>query len=508
MKNTERQKFEESWKEAFDGSEMNPSDSVWSNIDLKLDNEKMKRRVVYYQRLAAASVIFALLLGVGTMRYFTPISEENELTHQTELKNNSKSDQNSTKPVIVLKDNNSDPQGNSRISRPDENDRNKESIAEAENGKSGINKAGLLPKENSSNDKIQSSFAERGKEEKADSRISDRLHNKGGNKNQIVLNSEEVENKDVSSSNDKTITSSVHELKFDNSFNRLSFYLPVRIGNKPLPKGIRTLEDEVKSLPAMPASMMNIASQKNNGEGLWLSVGAAAGSYSPGSSSSGNNPTALQSSVSSGFASYDAAKTNDNNKRSSVGSAYSFGFSIGKKIAHRWLVNAGFNYMNQMIMYTSNYSSSSSSNQSEAYVSDYASTKSASVRVTQPYKVNSSLEFITLPVQVGYLIIDKKLAWQLNTGVATDFFLRNTLRDQSGKLEKYSQGSGSDSPYRSINYAALASTELSYKIGSQYRLALVPGLRYSFRSSLKSQSATSYNPFVLDIGFRFRYIFK
>src|SRR3954465_2187725 len=101
MKRTERQKFEERWQEAFEGSEMTPSDSVWSNIDLKLDNEKMKRRVVYYQRLAAASVIFALLLGVGAMRYFTPISEENELTHQIELKNNSKSGQNSTKPVIV-----------------------------------------------------------------------------------------------------------------------------------------------------------------------------------------------------------------------------------------------------------------------------------------------------------------------------------------------------------------------------------------------------------------------
>src|SRR6478609_6914199 len=70
MRNTEIQKFEERWQQAFEGAEMTPSDSVWSNIDLKLDNEKMKRRVVYYQRLAAAAVLFALLIGIGGVRYF------------------------------------------------------------------------------------------------------------------------------------------------------------------------------------------------------------------------------------------------------------------------------------------------------------------------------------------------------------------------------------------------------------------------------------------------------
>src|SRR6478736_2776654 len=77
MKNTERQKFEERWQGAFEGAEMTPSDSVWSNIDLKLDNEKMKRRVVYYQRLAAATVLCALLIGIGGVRYFNGVTQDN-----------------------------------------------------------------------------------------------------------------------------------------------------------------------------------------------------------------------------------------------------------------------------------------------------------------------------------------------------------------------------------------------------------------------------------------------
>src|SRR5260221_46452 len=59
-------KFEENWKEVFEGTEVAPSDLVWANIDRDLanaDSEAMKKRIVLYQRVAAASVLFAILAG-------------------------------------------------------------------------------------------------------------------------------------------------------------------------------------------------------------------------------------------------------------------------------------------------------------------------------------------------------------------------------------------------------------------------------------------------------------
>src|SRR5688500_17915915 len=72
MKDMERRKFEDSFKEAFKDAEANPSEIVWANIELELEKSeggKMKRRLMFFKTLAAASVIFAVMVG-GIGYYF------------------------------------------------------------------------------------------------------------------------------------------------------------------------------------------------------------------------------------------------------------------------------------------------------------------------------------------------------------------------------------------------------------------------------------------------------
>ncbi|HEU5148321.1 MAG TPA: hypothetical protein VFT90_16460, partial [Chryseosolibacter sp.] len=62
----EREKFEGSWKDAFENAEVAPSEKVWATIELDLEKakaEKLKRRLFFYQMLAAASVVFAMAIG-------------------------------------------------------------------------------------------------------------------------------------------------------------------------------------------------------------------------------------------------------------------------------------------------------------------------------------------------------------------------------------------------------------------------------------------------------------
>ena len=69
MNDMERRKFEDSFQEAFKNAEVNPSENVWTNIELDLeraDGDKMKRRLFFFKTLAAASVIFAMsIAGIG-----------------------------------------------------------------------------------------------------------------------------------------------------------------------------------------------------------------------------------------------------------------------------------------------------------------------------------------------------------------------------------------------------------------------------------------------------------
>ena len=483
MKSTERQKFEENWKDAFEGSEMTPSDSVWSNIDLKLDNEKMKRRVVYYQRLTAASILFALLIGVGGVRYFNGDNAESLATQSTPDKNKSElptSGNIASKDKLVA-DNKSEQSMNADQS----------ASLNSREGKS------VLLNKNSSNHTNGNSVK------------SEAINRSEQSNSSVITFAVSAEN--FKKHNDPALMDTKKYLPLASQpFENLSSYSSAPVMDTQLPDVVEEPKEVNKTETVQVAAVLTqepveeiIEQKKKRAEDLWLSFGAAAGSYNPGSSSS----SSVQTMSSPGFSSSFANQATPQSTRSSVGAAFSLGLSVGKKVAERWLIQTGVNYLSQAINYTSNFTTQSATNEAKASLADYAAVdRTATPMLTQPYKVNSNMEFVSIPVQAGYIIIDRKIGLQLNAGFASDIFLRNTLKDQSGQSHKYSQSGGEESPYRSFNWAGLASTELSYKMAKQYRISLQPGFRYSLQPALKSQSGA--NPLVLDIGFRFRYIFQ
>jgi len=459
MENTERQKFDNDWRDAFQHAEQNPSAEVWSALDTELTRAEggvMKRKVVFYQRLAAASILFALLFGSLTTYYNLKqdTSVVNELANATQSTNQTDNTitEHTVKPGEVgVSEDNELAENGSRLPKSGANKANRNSI---------INKSD------------QSAFIA--------------LSKKDSDATEEIATEQMIRQ---SSINARTIAGiSTQDLPSPE----------VKISSKPREVTI------VRKLPAMPASFMaESRKEKKSGEAFWASVGASAGSYSP---QTNFNSAALAASPGSGTGlSNKSASSN----AYSQGSAYSVGLNVARRVSDHWVVQGGLSYLNQAIGYTSNFATVSAGNKAYASVADYATLQqnASTLTLTNPYEINSVNQFVSIPIQAGYLLVDRKVGLQLNSGLSTDIFMQNTLTDKSGQLDKYSEGAGEDSPYRTFSWSALMGTELSYKIGTQYRVSLAPGLRYSMSPVLKSE-AVSGNSVVWDVGFRFRYIFK
>ena len=246
-------------------------------------------------------------------------------------------------------------------------------------------------------------------------------------------------------------------------------------------------------------------------EKLWTSVGFAAGSFNNINSSVSNSGGSLMMADARSSA---VSKVADQQAKAS-GSSYSIGVSMGTRISSRWVLQGGLNYMTQASDYTASavgtadYENFSAPSVNSIMSADKQSSEFAlsDVVPTAPYNVNNSLQFVSVPLQAGYLLVNRKVGVQLNGGLSTDLFIQNTITPEGDNLEKTTEGSGSDSPYRTVNFSGLVGTELSYRFSKHYRLALNPGLRYPLNSIYKSDQPVTAAPMTFDIGLRFRYIF-
>jgi hypothetical protein len=241
-------------------------------------------------------------------------------------------------------------------------------------------------------------------------------------------------------------------------------------------------------------------------EKLWTSLGFAAGSFSAVNSGvsarNTNSSIAMNSSIA-------------NQQAKAGGTSYTMGVNVGTKISERWIFQGGVNYLSQSSDYTAHNAVSTTNFTSFRPASIHeldklnleAPVESKVLVTTAPYNVNNNIRYLSIPMQAGFLVINKSFGLQLNAGVSTDLFLQNIVTSDAQNLDKTKQGTGENSPYRPVNLSGLMSTEFSYRFSRHYRIALNPGLRYPFNSIYKTSLNVNATPLTFDVGLRFRYIF-
>jgi hypothetical protein len=480
MKNMEREKFEESWKRAFEEAEVTPSGKVWTNVELDLEKAKggeLKRRLLFYQMLAAASVVFAMAIG-GIGYYYS--------FHADRGAGSTLADNTAQTPETLS----STPQTNATAER---------STGEGQNSPD--------DQKNAAPDSDEA------------------LRAAGG---RVVSAREDRANVAAGLHDSSETTEAVSR-----EYAAANPDLPTQLADRELPRlyaprqvrlTFAEQRPEVDPVVAMLAKLERRekevqAEQKkkdkdnSDSEKLWTSVGFAAGSFNTVQASTAGPST----SNGSAFALAAAAAPIVDQETRATGYSYTMGLNVGTRIAERWVLQGGVNYLTNSSEYTANNVVMESTGKFAQHRFRAASTNDLihadehdlnnKLVYSAPYTVNNSMRYLSIPLQAGYLLVNKTFGLQLNAGVATDLFLQNTVEGESDQLAKTSQPMGSDSPYRSVNLSGLFGTEVSYRFGPHYRVSLNPGLRYPFNTIYKSELGVRSTPLTFDVGLRFRYIF-
>jgi hypothetical protein len=516
MNDMERRKFEDSFQEAFKDAEATPSENVWTNIELdleKADGDKMKRRLFFFKMLAAASIVFAMsFAGIGYYVFqrsdvgnlaqeTTPISDQNKLKDETNA--SALQNDNALSSVEKLDANLSDNETRMNKSIAPTADESQQGKDELSRQNSSVSPSTNNETQNSGNKNSTGGTIAKGA---APLIAADQN-----------LNSARTQTTSKSKGDDRPVSAAASPSATSSQID------PAAETTRKLPVLYQPAEPELK-LPVSNADpgmllLAKLAEEekrfaleeknqtKKRTENLWTSVGFAAGGVSA------NNPSVAPVPSNALYSMKSASTASTQSKAS--GLSYSVGVSVGTKISNRWVLQGGINYLTQNYDYTANSVVVVNNNfeaPKAASINAFSpqlldAMASTTVAQTFPYNVNNNVRFVNVPLQAGYLVVNRKFGFQLNAGVSTDVFLQNTITPDGGGLSKTTQGSGDESPYRSLNFSGLMGTEFSYKLGDRYRLSLNPGLRYPFSSVYKSNTGVDSTPLTFDVGLRFRYIF-
>ncbi len=490
------EEFNDLMKDSFKDAEATPSENVWTNIELELEKEEggiIRRRLFYYKMVAAASVIFALSVGAATF-FILNTSSRNE-NHQTWLE--------------VSKNSISTENQNLKLNE-ESNSEDIESKVTQEGRSEEKTRAKNIEVTNANDDLKSKNQATGNSTASSKSSLARSETSSANNFNEVFANTVVSKVDHLKNHQDQRLIDETKLITQSSSIQAISISgLPRKMNSM----NIKKLEEtEVKPdagalLLAKLAQEEQAMQEEDNtkqdrSDRLWTSVGFAAGSFNAVNTSVSPTTLANQSLY------QNVSMANQQAKAS--GSTYSVGINLGTKLTNRWILQGGLNYMTQGSDYTANsvVASADYKNFEIASLNQLTSdARTTNVVSTAAYQVTNTLQYVNVPIQAGYLIINRKVRLQVNTGISTDLFLQNTLTPQNSNLEKTTHESGSDSPYRSVNFSGLFGAELSYKMGDRYRVALNPGFHYPFSSIYKDDLGVSVSPLTFDVGLRLQYVF-
>lgn len=498
MKNlNKRTEFEKHLEQMFQDAEINPPDGMWNKIDSDLSKEEagyFKRKAFIFKMLAAASIAFAMGIGIFSLdQYLSGSGEEIAKSQEQRAVENDLPNNFGISPLVegrVDDEENltlSGEEGSSNISDNSRSDSNERAIPidDANNGNQSVilGDAERLSNSNTENNKFgTTTLAE--------------------DHNVIPIAEGEV------NPEPEVLITSTMSLEPQGISIQTGDELAHQIGH-------------IYHIPYMPRGASRTNTRKENNAGLFMaSLDFSAGQFNPnfqqGASSAVTPSGPVAYDYRSEVTSFDASNKNFLLVRSAGQEtkpelAYSYGANIGFKVTNRILLQTGFAYRKaNTTTTTTGYIENIDDNSRIPIVASYQYQLEglSSVKRIDEVGLNNRYEFASIPIRAGYIILNRKLNLTLLAGISSEIFMNNSIVDDSNFLQEISSNDASGSPYNSVYFNGTLGTMLGYSFAKNYSITLEPSYRMAINSFTKDSFYLDSYPSSFMLSFGVAYNFR
>jgi hypothetical protein len=234
---------------------------------------------------------------------------------------------------------------------------------------------------------------------------------------------------------------------------------------------------------------------------LWAGLNMAPGYFDP-------NYTEQSSQLASNaFGGLNQVSAGEDHK---TGFSMAFGVEMGVRLSDRWQISSGLQYLNNNVQSTTNLVLNNRTPVFSSTVEslDLQADESRANLSFEPTALDNTFQFVSIPVQAGYLVLDKNIKLMLSAGIASDVFLKNRISSVDNSLESVTINPGADAPFKSLYFNGLLGAQASYEFLPRYLITLEPRYKLALSEFTRSNTAYSSLPSSFGIGVGVKYVFK
>ncbi len=492
-----REHFENQWRQAFSEAGVTPPPMVWHKIEATLATQKESgyRKTIFYYRMAAAAMAI-VAAGLGAVLFFNtkePADTDFRLASESAVYSNRTAGE---EPAAVA--------GNRPENVKENGDKTAASNSEAVAGEKATTKV-KKPQE-SENDQ-------------------NKAFTPG-----LLAASEDTEEGDAPTGG------------FEGADAENATGFPERmIASREVlgeiePVGVAELSSGIKPLKVSHiysvARVVVPGKEKNAEQPLLASLGVGAGAFDPnysfrteGSSRLFNTATTADALAFAPAGAESVSEFNAYNglpqrnmrpyqETNSQGGTFSVGGGIGKRVFKKLLVHAGLYYGRFNSGGSTNLVLSDSTT-NRRYAVNQATLHNAEVKNVysngkfsyqgESAELSNRYEFLTVPLKMGFILLDGRTGLILNTGLSGEVFLSNKVQVSGEGIEDTKTKAGENSPYKNVYFNGTLGLEVNYQIAANYKVVFEPYYRHALTTFTKNSEGLTSSPRIWGVQAGLRY---